>query len=92
MFDRNSSDILQLLTPSSIEVNVSDLGIVTTSGKIAWGRYAQITNNPEVCISLIRSTNKQTLTIVPTERWLPERCASGINYGYCLFWTDDCRP
>lgn len=33
----------------SIEVNVSDLGIVTASGKIAWGRYAQITNNPEVC-------------------------------------------
>ncbi|KXX76861.1 Ribosome biogenesis protein nsa2 [Madurella mycetomatis] len=30
-----------------IEVNVSDLGIVTASGKIAWGRYAQITNNPE---------------------------------------------
>jgi len=21
--------------------------MVTTSGKIAWGRYAQITNNPE---------------------------------------------
>ncbi|KAK3372568.1 ribosomal protein S8e/ribosomal biogenesis NSA2 [Podospora didyma] len=31
----------------SIEVNVSDLGIVTASGKIAWGRYAQVTNNPE---------------------------------------------
>ncbi|KAK3949380.1 ribosomal protein S8e [Pseudoneurospora amorphoporcata] len=30
-----------------IEVNVSDLGMVTASGKIAWGRYAQITNNPE---------------------------------------------
>jgi len=39
---------LGVLTKGTIiEVNVSDLGIVTASGKIAWGRYAQITNNPE---------------------------------------------
>src|SRR5215470_7233161 len=25
-----------------IEVNVSELGLVTTGGKVAWGRYAQI--------------------------------------------------
>ncbi|KUI70596.1 Ribosome biogenesis protein nsa2 [Cytospora mali] len=30
-----------------IEVNVSELGITTTSGKVVWGRWAQITNNPE---------------------------------------------
>jgi ribosome biogenesis protein NSA2 len=30
-----------------IEVNVSELGLVTTGGKIAWGKYGQITNNPE---------------------------------------------
>ncbi|ETS87334.1 Ribosome biogenesis protein nsa2 [Pestalotiopsis fici W106-1] len=30
-----------------IEVNVSELGLVTASGKVAWGRYAQVTNNPE---------------------------------------------
>lgn len=30
-----------------IEVNVSELGIVETSGKVVWGKYAQITNNPE---------------------------------------------
>jgi len=30
-----------------IEVNVSDLGLVTQSGKIVWGKYAQVTNNPE---------------------------------------------
>lgn len=30
-----------------IEVNVSELGLVTAGGKIAWGRYAQITNNCE---------------------------------------------
>ncbi|TPX08767.1 uncharacterized protein E0L32_009707 [Thyridium curvatum] len=31
-----------------IEVNTSELGIVTASGKLAWGRYAQITNNPDM--------------------------------------------
>jgi len=30
-----------------IEVNVSDLGLVTPNGKIVWGKYAQVTNNPE---------------------------------------------
>jgi ribosome biogenesis protein NSA2 len=30
-----------------IEVNVSELGIVSAGGKIVWGKYAQITNHPE---------------------------------------------
>eukprot|EP00996_Jenningsia_fusiforme_P002250 NODE_3087_length_1053_cov_23.079681_g2835_i0.p1 GENE.NODE_3087_length_1053_cov_23.079681_g2835_i0~~NODE_3087_length_1053_cov_23.079681_g2835_i0.p1 ORF type:complete len:263 (-),score=34.21 NODE_3087_length_1053_cov_23.079681_g2835_i0:177-965(-) len=30
-----------------IEVNVSELGLVTPGGKIIWGKYAQVTNNPE---------------------------------------------
>jgi len=30
-----------------IEVNVSDLGLVTQTGKVVWGKYAQVTNNPE---------------------------------------------
>eukprot|EP00055_Hartaetosiga_balthica_P000562 m.136908 g.136908 ORF g.136908 m.136908 type:complete len:261 (+) comp11056_c0_seq1:64-846(+) len=30
-----------------IEVNVSELGLVTTGGKVIWGKYAQVTNNPE---------------------------------------------
>eukprot|EP00005_Dracoamoeba_jomungandri_P001988 CAMPEP_0174250024 /NCGR_PEP_ID=MMETSP0439-20130205/332_1 /TAXON_ID=0 /ORGANISM="Stereomyxa ramosa, Strain Chinc5" /LENGTH=260 /DNA_ID=CAMNT_0015329993 /DNA_START=78 /DNA_END=860 /DNA_ORIENTATION=- len=30
-----------------LEVNVSDLGLVTPTGKIVWGKYAQVTNNPE---------------------------------------------
>ena len=30
-----------------IEVNVSDLGMVTSTGKVIWGKYAQVTNNPE---------------------------------------------
>ncbi|KAJ1915430.1 Ribosome biogenesis protein [Mycoemilia scoparia] len=39
---------LGVLTKGTIiEVNVSELGLVTTSGKVVWGKYAQITNNPE---------------------------------------------
>lgn len=30
-----------------IEVNVSELGLVTAGGKVVWGRYAQVTNSPE---------------------------------------------
>jgi ribosome biogenesis protein NSA2 len=30
-----------------IEVNSSELGLVTTTGKVVWGKYAQVTNNPE---------------------------------------------
>lgn len=38
-----------------IEVNVSDLGLVTTTGKVVWGKYAQVTNNPELdgCINAV---------------------------------------
>ena len=38
-----------------LEVNVSELGLVTQSGKVVWGKYAQVTNNPELdgCINAI---------------------------------------
>ena len=38
-----------------IEINVSELGLVTTSGKVVWGKYAQVTNNPEMdgCINAV---------------------------------------
>ncbi|KAI5192020.1 ribosome biogenesis protein NSA2 [Nematocida sp. AWRm77] len=39
---------LGLLTKGTIiEVNTSALGMVSESGRIIWGKYAQITNNPE---------------------------------------------
>lgn len=39
---------LGVLTKGTIvEVNVSELGMVTTGGKVVWAKYAQITNNPE---------------------------------------------
>lgn len=39
---------LGVLTKGTIiEVNVSELGLVTSNGKVVWGKYAQITNNPE---------------------------------------------
>jgi len=30
-----------------IEINISELGLVTQTGKVVWGKYAQVTNNPE---------------------------------------------
>jgi len=38
-----------------IEVNVSELGMVTPTGKVVWGKYAQVTNNPELdgCINAV---------------------------------------
>jgi ribosome biogenesis protein NSA2 len=38
-----------------IEVNVSELGLVTPAGKIVWGKYAQVTNHPEMdgCINAV---------------------------------------
>lgn len=39
---------LGVLTKGTVvEVNVSELGMTSTSGKVVWGRWAQITNNPE---------------------------------------------
>lgn len=38
-----------------IEVNVSELGLVTTTGKVVWGKYAQVTNEPDLdgCINAV---------------------------------------
>ena len=38
-----------------LEVNVSELGLVTQTGKVVWGKYAQVTNNPELdgCINAV---------------------------------------
>ena len=39
---------LGVLTKGTIlEVNVSELGLVTAGGKVVWGRWAQVTNNCE---------------------------------------------
>lgn len=47
---------LGIITKGTIlEVNVSELGLVTQSGKVVWGKYAQVTNNPELdgCINAV---------------------------------------
>jgi len=47
---------LGVLTKGTIiEVNVSELGMVTTGGKAVVAKYAQVTNNP-VCHSCIDRT------------------------------------
>ncbi|KAL8917028.1 MAG: hypothetical protein Q9208_008203 [Pyrenodesmia sp. 3 TL-2023] len=47
---------LGVLTKGTIiEVNVSELGIVTAGGKVVWGRWAQVTNNCEMdgCVNAV---------------------------------------
>lgn len=47
---------LGVITKGTIlEVNISELGLVTQSGKIVWSKYAQVTNNPEIdgCINAV---------------------------------------
>jgi len=47
---------LGIITRGTIlEVNVSELGLVTQTGKVIWGKFAQVTNNPENdgCINAI---------------------------------------
>ncbi|XP_955495.1 tgf beta-inducible nuclear protein(TNP-1) 1, putative [Theileria annulata] len=47
---------LNVITKGTIiEVNVSELGLVTQTGKVIWAKYAQVTNNPENdgCINAI---------------------------------------
>ena len=47
---------LGVLTKGTIiEVNVSELGMVTTGGKVVWGKYAQVTNNPDLdgCVNAV---------------------------------------
>lgn len=41
---------LGVLTKGTVlEVNVSELGLVTTSGKVVWGKFAQVTNSTDPC-------------------------------------------
>jgi ribosome biogenesis protein NSA2 len=52
---RTWSELGVITKGTVIEVNVADLGLVTTTGKVVWGKYAQVTNNPENdgCINAI---------------------------------------
>lgn len=47
---------LGVITKGTIlEVNISELGLVTQTGKVIWSKYAQVTNNPEIdgCINSV---------------------------------------
>lgn len=47
---------LGVITKGTIlEVNVSELGLVTQTGKVVWAKYAQVTNNPDMdgCINAL---------------------------------------
>ncbi|THH20404.1 hypothetical protein EW146_g949 [Bondarzewia mesenterica] len=59
-----------------IEVNVSELGMVTAGGKVVFGKYAQITNNPENdgCINaVLQPSIRHASTAVDKQRSQLER-------------------
>lgn len=46
---------LGVLTKGTIiEVNTSELGMVTTGGKVVWSKYAQVMNSPEMDGCVVR--------------------------------------
>lgn len=52
----NTYTSLGVITKGTVlEVNVSELGLVTQNGKVVWSKYAQVTNNPELdgCINAV---------------------------------------
>lgn len=59
-----------------IEVNVSELGMVTAGGKVVFGKYAQVTNNPENdgCINAVLRTLSIFLNIEPCLLTLGNSC------------------
>lgn len=40
---------------ADMRLQISELGMVTTGGKVVWAKYAQVTNNPELdgCINAV---------------------------------------
>ena len=50
-----------------IEVNISELGLVTTGGKVVFGKYAQITNVPENdgCINAVLREFPTCCLVIP---------------------------
>ncbi|KAN0128742.1 Ribosomal protein S8e domain containing protein [Lactarius tabidus] len=59
-----------------IEVNVSELGMVTAGGKVVFGKYAQITNNPENdgCINaVLRTSTRHARNALEKQRQQLER-------------------
>ncbi|KAJ8962383.1 hypothetical protein NQ318_018367 [Aromia moschata] len=63
-----------------IEVNISELGLVTQAGKVVWGKYAQVTNNPENdgCINAVLLVDENG-KIHRLRRECPgEQCGAGV--------------
>ncbi len=70
-----------------IEVNVSELGMVTAGGKVVFGKYAQVTNNPENdgCINAVLralSYNLSIYVILTTDQLF--NALGGIFLMYCI--------
>ena len=73
-----------------IEVNVSELGLVTAGGKVVFGKYAQITNNPENdgCINAVLCMSRLLLVSHPDWPYLYSGmipfCLHFMLYATCI--------
>lgn len=55
---------LGVLTKGTIiEVNTSELGMVTTGGKVVWSKYAQVMNSPENDGCVVRLPLREALSL-----------------------------
>lgn len=73
-----------------IEVNVSELGMVTAGGKVVFGKYAQVTNNPENdgCINAVLRALTYDLSIhVVLTMNQSFNALDGIFLVYCISKT-----
>lgn len=70
-----------------IEVNVSELGMVTAGGKVVFGKYAQVTNNPENdgCINaVLRALSHDSFIRVILTMGQLFNALEGIFLLYCI--------
>ncbi|KAI8421394.1 hypothetical protein MSG28_009474 [Choristoneura fumiferana] len=63
-----------------LEVNISELGLVTQAGKVVWGKYAQVTNNPENdgCINAVLLVDENGKIHRLRRECTGEQCGAGV--------------
>lgn len=72
---------LGVITKGSVlEVNVSELGLVTTGGKVVWGKYAQVTNNPGKNNTTKGCCSIEADDLLCRKRWLYQCCAPCLDF------------
>ena len=71
-----------------IEVNISELGMVTAGGKVVFGKYAQVTNNPENdgCINAVLRSSCFLLIVYPAFLTNPSQLSEVFLLASCALF------